>query len=61
MEFKDYKKLSNEELKLAKIELENLFEKTKGEIKEHLTFLDTLDREYSKVENEIKIRGSKLY
>ncbi len=61
MEFKDYKKLSNDELKLAKIELENLFEKTKGEIKEHLEFLDTLDREYSKVENEIKIRGSKLY
>jgi hypothetical protein len=61
MEFKDYKKLSNDELKLAKIELENLFEKTKAEIKEHLEFLDTLDREYSKVENEIKIRGSKLY
>ena len=61
MEFKDYKRLSNDELKLAKIELENLFEKTKAEIKEQLGFLDTLDREYAKIENEIKIRGSKLY
>lgn len=61
MEFKDCKTLRNEELKLYKIELENLYEKTKSEIKEKLEFLDTLDKEYNKIDSEIKIRGSKLY
>ena len=61
MEFKDCKTLSNQELKLYKTELENIYEKTKSEIKEKLEFLDTLDDEYNNVENEIKIRGSKLY
>lgn len=61
MTFKDYKTLSNNDLKLEKIELENLYEKTKGEIKELVEFLDTLDREYNKLENEINIRGSRLY
>lgn len=61
MEFKDCKTLRNEELKLYKIELENLYEKTKSEIKKKLEFLDTLDKEYNKIDSEIKIRGSKLY
>lgn len=61
MEFKDCKTLSNNELKLYKIELENIYEKTKSEIKEKLEFLDTLDVEYNNIESEIKIRGSKLY
>jgi hypothetical protein len=61
MEFKDCKTLRNEELKLYKIELENLYEKTKSEIKEKLEFLDILDKEYNKIDSEIKIRGSKLY
>jgi hypothetical protein len=61
MEFKDCKKMSNDELKLYRIELENVFEKVKGEIKEKLEYLDTLDKEYGKVDNEIKLRGSKLY
>ena len=43
MTFKDYKTLSNNDLKLEKIELENLYEKTKGEIKELVEFLDTLE------------------
>lgn len=53
---KDCKKLSNNELKLYKITLENEYEAVKAKIAELEKQLDDLDREYIKAENEEKIR-----
>lgn len=53
---KDCKTLSNNELKLYKLALENEYEAIKAKIASLEEQLDTLDREYVKVENEEKIR-----
>lgn len=48
--------LSNNELKLYKLSLENEFEAIKAKIKELERTLDELSAEYRKAENEEKIR-----
>ena len=53
---KDCKTLTNNELKLYKLALENEYEAVKAKIAELEKQLDGLDREYVKAENEEKIR-----
>jgi len=53
---KDCKTLSNNELKLYKLALENEYEAIKAKIASLEEQLDALDREYAKAENEEKIR-----
>ena len=53
---KDCKNLSNNELKLYKLSLENEYEAVKAKIAKLEEELDKLDREYEKAENEEKIR-----
>lgn len=53
---KDYKNLSNNELKLSKLNLENEYEAVKAQIAELEQKLDKMDREYQKILNEEKIR-----
>lgn len=53
---KDCKKMTNNELKLYKLSLENEYEATKAKIEALEKQLDELDREYAKAENEEKIR-----
>lgn len=55
---KDCKKMTNNELKLYKLSLENEYEAVKAKIANLEEQLDTLDREYVKAENEEKIRRS---
>ena len=61
MDFKDTKYLTNNEIGLYKIELENEYEKTKTDITKLCDYLEKLDREYSKVENEQRIRQNSIY
>lgn len=53
---RDCKSMSNNELKLYKLSLENEYEAVKAKIVKLEEELDNLDREYEKVENEEKIR-----
>jgi len=53
---KDCKNMSNNELKLYKLSLENEYEAVKAKIAALEEQLDILDREYVKAENEEKIR-----
>ncbi len=53
---KDCKNLTNNELKLYKLSLENEYEAVKAKIMALEEELDKLDREYEKAENEEKIR-----
>lgn len=53
---KDYKNMSNNELKLYKLSLENEYEAIKAKILDLETQLDEIDRVYEKIENEEKIR-----
>ena len=53
---KDCKNMSNNELKLYKLSLENEYEAVKAKIAALEEQLDALDREYAKAENEEKIR-----
>ena len=53
---KDCKILTNNELKLYKLSLENEYEAVKAKIAALEEELDKLDIEYVKVENEEKIR-----
>lgn len=53
---KNCKELSNSELKLYKLSLENEYEAVKAKIASLEKELDMLDREYVKVENEEKER-----
>ena len=53
---KDCKNMSNNELKLYKLSLENEYEAVKAKIAALEEQLDELDREYVKAENEEKIR-----
>ena len=48
--------MSNNELKLYKLSLENEYEAVKAKIRTLEETLDNLDREYAKAENEEKIR-----
>ena len=48
--------MSNNELKLYKLSLENEYEAVKAKIATLEEQLDELDREYAKAENEEKIR-----
>lgn len=61
MEFKDCKNLRNNDIKLYMIDLQNEYDKVKREIKEKIEYLDTLDREYNKAENEINLRRNSIY
>ena len=53
---KDCKNLTNNELKLYKLSIENEYEAVKAKIMALEEELDKLDREYEKAENEEKIR-----
>jgi uncharacterized protein involved in exopolysaccharide biosynthesis len=53
---RDCKNMSNNELKLYKLSLENEYEAVKAKIAALEQQLDDLDREYVKAENEEKIR-----
>jgi len=53
---KDCKNMSNNELKLYKLSLENEYEAIKAKISALEEELDKLDRAYIKIENEEKIR-----
>ena len=53
---RDCKSMSNNELKLYKLSLENEYDAVKAKIVKLEEELDKLDREYEKVENEEKIR-----
>ena len=53
---KDCKNMTNNELKLYKLSLENEYEAVKAKIMALEEELDKLDREYGKAENEEKIR-----
>lgn len=53
---KDCKNMSNNELKLYKLSLENEYEAVKAKIAALEQELDELDREYIKAENEENIR-----
>ena len=53
---KDYKNMSNSELRLAKLSLENEYEAVKAKIVSLEEQLNKLDREYFKIEEEEKIR-----
>ena len=53
---KDCKTLTNNELKLYKLSIENEYEAIKGKIAALEEQLVILDREYRKAENEEKIR-----
>jgi hypothetical protein len=48
--------MSNNELKLYKLSLENEYEAVKAKIRALEETLDDLDREYAKAESEEKIR-----
>ena len=61
LEFKDCKNLRNNDIKLYMIDLQNEYDKVKREIKEKIEYLDTLDREYNKAENEINLRRNSIY
>lgn len=61
MTFKDTKYLTNNEIGLYKMELENEYEKTKTDITKLCDYLEKLDREYDKVENELRIRQNSIY
>lgn len=56
MVHKDCKILTNEELKLHKLNLTNEYEAIKAQMAELENKLDEIDREYVKVENEERIR-----
>ena len=53
---KNCKDMSNSEIKLYKLNLENEYEAVKAKIAELEKKLDEIDREYIKAENEEKIR-----
>lgn len=53
---KDLQNMSNNELRLYKLNLTNEYEAVKAKIVKLETQLDELDREYIKVETEEKIR-----
>lgn len=53
---RDCKKMTNNELKLYKLSLENEFEAVKSQINELEDRLDELDREYVKAEREEETR-----
>lgn len=53
---KDCKTMSNSEIKLYKMTLENDYEATKAKINELMSHLEELDREYIRAEEEEKIR-----
>lgn len=52
----DYKNLSNHELKLCKLNLENEYEAVKAQIVKLEEKLDKMDKEYQKILNEENIR-----
>ena len=52
----DWKNMTNNEIKLKKMSLENEYEATKAKITELEKHLDELDREYGRAENEENIR-----
>lgn len=61
MEKKNLKELSNNELLIHKKELSDEFDITQKKIEELCELLKSIDNEYKKTENELKIRGSSIY
>lgn len=61
MEKKNIKELSNSELNIYKKELTNEFETIKGKIDSLIKELKETEREYFKVETELKIRSNNIY
>lgn len=58
---KDVKELSNNELIIYKKELSNEFEAVKSKIDRLCEELAKIEKEHDKVDNELKIRGNKIY
>ena len=61
MEKKNIKELSNSQLNIYKKELTNEFETIKGKIDSLIKELKETEREYFKVETELKIRSNNIY
>lgn len=61
MKKKNIKELSNSELNIYKKELTNEFETIKGKIDSLIKELKETEREYFKVETELKIRSNNIY
>lgn len=61
MKPKKIDELSNNELIIYKKELSDEFEATKGKIDRLCEELQKIEKEYNKVDNELKIRGKNLY
>lgn len=61
MEKQDYSLMTNNEIKLKIMALEDLFEKKKADIKKMCEELEDIDLEYNRAQNEIKLRRNSLY
>ena len=61
MEKINYKEMSNSELKLEQKKLTDKYEVTKTKIIELYKDLEELDKEYVKIEGEIKLRKSIVF
>ena len=61
MEKINYKEMSNSELKLEQKKLTDKYEVTKTKIIELYKELEELDKEYVKIEGEIKLRKSIVF
>ena len=61
MEKINYKEMSNSELKLEQKKLTDKYEVTKTKIIELYKELEELDKEYIKIEGEIKLRKSIVF
>lgn len=61
IEKKDYSLMTNNEIQLWIMNLKNLFESKKNEIKKACDELEMIDSEYNKAQNELNIRGNSIY
>lgn len=61
MNFKDPKNLTNAEMSQYKLELENKYQALQNQINKLCDELDTIDKEYVKVSNEMRIRQINIY
>ena len=61
MKTKKIDELSNNELIIYKKELSDEFGAIQGKIDRLCDELEKIEKEYNKVDNELKIRGKKLY
>lgn len=61
MKQQNVKDLSNNELIVYKKELSDEFEATKSKIDRLCEELEKIEKEYTKADNELKIRGKNIY